>query len=638
MKKLWFLLLIPVLGLGAYLAYQNLPSKRYARHVVKARLYANEGNLTAAQQEYETAYNISGKFTPWASIEVLRLMNTKALQEKNLAEALSNTRKFVEAVPTNQEGRLTLSQLAFQSGDLETAFQNVNALLEADPGYFPGRLLLTQVRTRQGRLDLAEEQLRYLYGKYPDSLEALLPLAENLLKQGKPEESRQILMDALAKSPKQSNAHMLLVDSYLAERKIDSAKSALDAWQKQAPAEMARPLAVRRARFEALAGRYQAVDSIFAPYRELKEENVQVLTELATMQAAQGKYDSAIQLYESLADAVPKMQAGCLRMTLLLNLKSGNPAKALENAKILQLGSRNSELLPFTLAAYQGLGQVQKADELIAKQPDSVQASLKAMMAQWAPEKEFIGQWALVEFFRLNGQAYQVLAASQALYKQWPQNVMAASLFASQLAAIRQFGVAAQVLEGLKQASKPQRMTLLALYARAGQRDKTIALASALLKEDPKQQGLNLLLADEAMAKKDKAKAMEFYERELALNPDNLVALNNLAWEFGVEQADFPKAQPYLDKLKARKVLDSRILDTIGWILAKNGKGPEAEKFIREALNLAPDHPSYLFHMGWIQFQAGKKEEAKKYFQSALTSKIPFAERKEVEVLLAQQG
>src|SRR5688572_11670464 len=99
MKKFLPLLLLPILAIAAYLIWQNLPNKRYARHLIKARLYSQENNLTAARLEYEKAYSVKGKYTPWADLEVLTLTNRAHIQNKNFPEALHNTKMFVKEYP-----------------------------------------------------------------------------------------------------------------------------------------------------------------------------------------------------------------------------------------------------------------------------------------------------------------------------------------------------------------------------------------------------------------------------------------------------------------------------------------------------------------------------------------------------------
>ncbi len=96
MKK-WFLALslLVLLGVAAYIIRQNLPEKRYARHIVKARLYAKENNFQAAQVEYVRAFENKGGFVPYATLEVLHLENAWRKQLGKPDEALENTRRFI---------------------------------------------------------------------------------------------------------------------------------------------------------------------------------------------------------------------------------------------------------------------------------------------------------------------------------------------------------------------------------------------------------------------------------------------------------------------------------------------------------------------------------------------------------------
>lgn len=636
MKKFLPLVLLPILAIAAYLIWQNLPTKRYARHMVKARLYSQENNLTAARLEYEKAYAVKGGYTPWVDLEVLNLTNRANIQNKNVAEALSNTKMFVKEHPTNQEGKIVLARLALQQGETETAFDALNSAIEADAWYFPARLLLTDVRIKQGRLDLAEEQLRYLFSKYPDSLQALLPLAEVLIQQGRAEESRGILGRILEKNPSHSRARLLLVDTYLRERKIDSAQAMLDSWKEEVPDQI-QPVQIRKARLYSLANRLPEAKQSLAAYREPKTENLQALSELAIIHVKDGKYDSAISVYKSMGEISPSSRMSAESMALYLHLKNQNPARALEALKALQISDKRPMFMPPLIAAYLAIGQDNKAKDFIAEQPDSLQKPLKEFMAQLVPDKHFIGEWALFTYYGLNNQDFWAFQTAKNLYLKWPKSEMAISLAASNLAKVGNTGEAAKVLATMPNPGLTHRVALLQLLSQSGQGAKAIALAEDLSKDHPKLAGLNTILADHWM-KKDKAKAIGYYEKELAVNPSNPVALNNLAWEYGIVQADLAKATPYLEKLKTAKNLDPRILDTIGWILAVNGKLEEGERQVGNALDLVPDQPTFLYHLGWIQNKAGKKDAARKHLEAALASKRPFEERKEAEKLLAELG
>jgi tetratricopeptide (TPR) repeat protein len=636
MKKILLIAPIPVVAIAALVIWQSLPEKRYAKHVTKARLYAKEGNFTAAENEYERAYTAKGGYTPYASLEVVNLTNRMNIQDGRPREALENTKKFVETHKTNKEGRVMLANLAFQLGETELGFDALDELLAQDPWNYQGRLLLTQVRTSQHRLDLAEQQLRYLYGKYPDSVQALLPLAEVLLKERRSPESRGFLRQVLAKQPKNSRARLMLVDSYLMERNLDSAQAMLTEWQESDP-EQKQAVQIRKARLYSLAGRLDEAKAALAPYLERKEDNVQALSELAIIHAKNGEYDSALALYRTIGDMSPKSRATSVSMSYYLYMKSQNPARALEALKTLQITDKRPALLPPLIAAYMAIGQDNKAQEVIDGQADSLKPSLTDFMHGLIPDKEFIGQWALITYYAANHQDPAVFKAVEDFYKRWPKQKMAIEMWTGQLSSAGRYAEAAKVLGTLDKPDLTQRVALLQLLSNSGQGEKAREAAEKLAKDFPNLKGVNVILADYWM-KKDKAKAMAYYEKELALNPANAVVLNNLAWEYGVVQGDLAKAQPYLDKLKAGKNLDPRILDTIGWILAVNGKTDEAERYLRNAIDLVPDMPDFQYHLAFVLKAVGKKDEARKVLEQALATKMPFESRKDAEKLMAELG
>ncbi len=638
MKKIIIgILALIILGGGAFIVRQNLPAKRFARHLSKARLFVREHNYPAARLEYEQAFNAKDGFTPYANLEVLTFTNQVNLQDKHVDKAITNTQKFLEANPHSQPAMIMLSQLAFNGGDFETAFDAVNRAIEEDPHSFPARLMLTEVRTKQGRLDLAEEQLRVLYKAYPDSVLTLLPLAENMLRQGRVQEARTFVEAVLKTHPANANARLMLLDSYLLEGKADSAQAVLAAWQKADPS-LTLATQVRKAQIQSLTGQFQAAESTLAPYLLPKEENLGAYFELAMIKAKQGKYDSAVKIYNDMSEIHPASAAQPLMLSIYLNLKGLNPAKSLETLKSLQIRNKGGELPTLTAITYLSLGQDAKLTSLIREQPDSLQTGLKAFLEQLETDKEFIGQWAMVNYYTILRQPRMAGKAVEELHTRWPKNSLATTLWSSQLASQGKFGEAAKLLESIPRLSFPQQATLLSFYVKAGAKEKILTLGQSLLKSHPNQKGLNLFLADFYTAHNEKVKAAEFYEKELKFDPMNQVALNNLAWEYGVNQKNIEKARPYLVRLKKKVMLDPRILDTIGWILAQNGKHEEAYRYFHTALSLVPDHPGFNYHMAFLLNQMGKKEDAKKYLQLSLDSKLIFDERKDAEILRSQLG
>ncbi len=638
MKKIVIAVVALVLLVGAaFIVRENLPSKRFARHLTKARLFVQEKNYTAARQEYELAFNAKDGYTPYANLEVLKFTNQVNFQENNVTEAIENTKKYLAANPKSKDANIMLSQMAFKGGDIQTAFAAVYSALELDPNYFPARLLLTEVRTKQGRLDLAEEQLRFLYKAYPESVLALLPLSENMLRQGRVSEARLYIEAALLNHPSNASARLMLLDSYLLEGRADSALAVLEAWQKADPS-LTLATQVRKAQIQSLSGKLDEAEKTLTPYLDSKEENLPAYFELAVIKAQQLHFDSAVKIYSTMAEINPPTAAQPLMLSVYLNFKAQIPARSLETLKALQIRNKGGELPTLTGIAYLALGQDAKLSAYIDEQPDTLRVGLRAFLAQLETDKEYIGQWALVNYYTILRHPRLAAQAIKELHTRWPKNKLATTLWSSQLASQGRFVEAAKLLESLSDLTFPQKATLLSYYVKYGQWDKILALSQSLLNDHPNQRGLNLFLADFYSSRNNRLKASEYYDKELTLDPENLIALNNQAWEYGINQRDLTKAKPYLEKLKTKKMLDPRILDTIGWILAKNGKHDEALGYFRTAINLVPDHPGFNYHIAFLFSEMGRKEEAKNYLEKALSSKIIFDERKDAEKLRATFG
>ncbi|MEO7424725.1 MAG: tetratricopeptide repeat protein [Fibrobacteria bacterium] len=437
MKKFRLLLFIPVLFLAAPLIHRILPEQRYSRHLENARRLSAENNLAAAEGEYEKAYRAKGGYTPYVSLEVVDLLARKSLQSRNPKEALAFAAAYVRAHPGDLKGRMFLAELAFHLGDAVAAVASLNAALAASPGDFPARLLLARVRSWQGRSDLAEEQFGALFRAHPDSVDALLPLAGKLLIQGRVAESRAFLRQVLAGDPKRDSVRFMLIDSYVRERNPDSARELVDRWPGRPDPDRAAEIAVRKARIAALPDSFAEAKALLLPFVKPRIGNAQAMAALAVIHASMGEYDSAAAVYENLTELDPDSKALTERLRTLLFLKNQNPARALEAAKQAQVESKSDVMLGLTLAAYLAIGQENKAADLIQAQPESVRARLSAEISQWVPDKVYLGQWALAEYFRAVQEGSRALRASDELRRAWPDNALANRLYAANLAASR---------------------------------------------------------------------------------------------------------------------------------------------------------------------------------------------------------
>jgi tetratricopeptide (TPR) repeat protein len=95
----------------------------------------------------------------------------------------------------------------------------------------------------------------------------------------------------------------------------------------------------------------------------------------------------------------------------------------------------------------------------------------------------------------------------------------------------------------------------------------------------------------------DAQAARRTYEEGLKYDPDNWIALNNLAYLLSDELAEYELARPYAQRAVAYSD-NPATLDTLGWIYVGLGQYSLAVAELSRAIRLAPDDPLTYLHLG----------------------------------------
>lgn len=105
----------------------------------------------------------------------------------------------------------------------------------------------------------------------------------------------------------------------------------------------------------------------------------------------------------------------------------------------------------------------------------------------------------------------------------------------------------------------------------------------------PENRGRLLFMAEEYQREGDEAAAITAYERLLANNPNDAIALNNLAWM--LKNRDLDRALTLAQKAAELQPNSAAILDTYGWLLHLSGDRAAALRQLERAAELAPSVP-----------------------------------------------
>lgn len=131
-----------------------------------------------------------------------------------------------------------------------------------------------------------------------------------------------------------------------------------------------------------------------------------------------------------------------------------------------------------------------------------------------------------------------------------------------------------------------------------------------------------LSLAESYYRSGNQDEAFRNYDKMLALEPDNVLVLNNYSYYLAVAGKELEKALTMIQKCIEIEPMNPTFLDTYAWVLFKNLLYTRALEPMQKAIDLSTD-PSgeVLEHYGDILFMNGRKEEARQIWIKARNAK-----------------
>lgn len=115
----------------------------------------------------------------------------------------------------------------------------------------------------------------------------------------------------------------------------------------------------------------------------------------------------------------------------------------------------------------------------------------------------------------------------------------------------------------------------------------------------------------------DNSKSDSYFEKALAKDPNNALALNNYAYYLSVRNDELPKAEEMSKRSLDKEPDNASYLDTYGWILYKEGKYDQAADYIKKSLDKDPKAAEVNEHYGDVQYKLGNKDTALEYWKLA---------------------
>ncbi len=123
-------------------------------------------------------------------------------------------------------------------------------------------------------------------------------------------------------------------------------------------------------------------------------------------------------------------------------------------------------------------------------------------------------------------------------------------------------------------------------------------------------------------------------EHAVQLAPDQPMVLNYLAYSWAEHHEHLDRAREMLERAVAINPNDGSVVDSLGWVMLRQGDSAGAVKQLERAVELEPEDPVINGHLGDAYLAAGRKREAEFQWRRALTLKPKDADKARIEAKL----
>jgi cellulose synthase operon protein C len=664
-------------------AMSQLHPNHVQTKLLQAQLAFARGDMPAARA---VTQQLLGRVP--ADPGLLMLAGTIELRASKLSDAEAHLRKALQLVPEAGQVRLRLAQTYLRAGQAAKASETLAPLLASakpDP-----ELLAThgEVLLLTGDAKKAEAVFRQVAKLNPADIKSRTSLALAQLSSGRLESGMADLQRVAAEDTGPM-AELALVSVHMSKRNYGAALKAIDALSGKLPKS---PMPAHlRGVVELALQKPDAASKSFEAALALDPTYLASLQNLAALDLADKKPQRAIERYQALLAVQPGNPQALLALatlraraggqsdevaTLLAQAVKSSPAEVAPRLRLIELHLATKDIAAALAVAQAGvqavpqnaelwdmLGRVQSqqgdlnqalasCNKLKALLPASAVPLLRLADVLVASNKRDAAMQHLEQALKLkpdllvaqrNLLALQIgsgkLADAAKLVKevrrQRPREA-AGFVFEGDLAMSRKelpAALAAYQKAMALQASTPLAIKLHLALAQGGKAAEADALSERWLKAHGSDTEFLVHLGRLAMARQSFDVAKQRFEQVLQQQPDHVVALNHLAQT--LTQMKLPAAVAHASKANDLAPGQPGLMVTYAAALAMDNQLPQAAVLQRKALELQPAHHALRLDLARLYLRAGDRAQARTELLTLSALGAGFAQRREVEALLA---
>jgi tetratricopeptide (TPR) repeat protein len=455
-------------------------------------------------------------------------------------------------------------------------------------------------------------------------------IIEVLMRQGKRSEAAEVSQAILKDDPNDNDARGLQATFLLDKGDVTKALGELTAVVTRAPDNPVARYNLGRA--HAAMGELEQARQQFQKAIELRPDFVMARLALAQLQVTRTEFDAALKTAEAiLAIDSGNVNARLIESAALMGLK-----KFGESRKLLDAMIKTAPGSPDVLFQ---LGVVNLAE---GKYKEAEDAFRRAYQLNPANSRGLMG---VVETNMAQNKPDAAIALLQAESDKAPSRLDLVVALGNTAVRAGKYDLAIQTfnkaLAGLDKNVKGQGDVYLRIgetYRRKGDLSDAVQALQKARESLPQNTIVLSTLALTLDGAGRRPEAKQVYEATLKLQPDNAVALNNLAFLLAESGGDLDDA---LSKAqRAKQLLPSlfEISDTLGWIFLKKNLPDNAIDIFKDLVTKQPTHSTYRYHLGMAYSQKGDKTRAIEQLKEALKYNPQSEEKKKIQDMIQRLG
>jgi cellulose synthase operon protein C len=602
-----------------YLAiYLKLNPKHPGASKLLASIYIDRGDPARAIDLLEPLESLSPN-----DPQLLSLLAAANMAQRRYDEAAAYLEKAVKVSGGTPDLRADFGVSLIGSGHAEVGLSQLQQAFAKDPGQARAGMVMTTLYLKRDQPKKALEVIDVVVRRDPKNVDAANMQGVARVAAGDRAGGRAAYENALALNPRYHAARLNLARLDLAEGKIDATRLRLTELLKIAPNNA--DAMIEFARLEEQTGHPSEAVAWLEKVRVVPAHRVRAGMYLVDLLLRQRNVERAVIVAKEVVSHAPK-NFSALRTLSRAELAAGD-----------KRGARQTLSVMVPLAGFEPDMNVELARlQFAAEDRESAAYSLDKVLKNKADYLPALVLLAEMEIAR--GDYAKAEQHARRIAERYPARGVGLRLMGDLAVARGQTAIATTNYRAAlgKEKDVDTALRLYRTLVRGGDPAKGLIFLEQWSKDNPDDLFVLREVADGRLRAGNLTAARTDYERLLQRSPNDVEVLNNLA-QVANRQGD-KAALGYAERAYQLANKNAAILDTLGWLLVRQGQLERGTSLLRDARLRDSSNPEIRYHLAFALAQSGRDAEARSELNEGLKGAAAFGELEAARKLQQKLG